>query len=60
MIQDLDQDQDIKDLILNLDCGYQNRMVQITEDSDLRHQRDKTAKDHREKDLVTEVMVRDL
>ena len=59
MIQDLDQDQDTRDLILNLDCGDQNRMVQITEDSDLRHQQEMITKDHREKDLETELM-RDL
>ena len=60
MIQDLDQDQDTKDLILYLDCRDQNQMVQSTEDSDLRHQRDKTVKDQREKDLELEVMVTNL
>ena len=48
MVQDLNQDQDIKDQILNLDCGDLNQMVQITGDSDLRHQRDKIIKGHRE------------
>ena len=59
MLQDLDQDQNIRDLILNLDCGDQNPMVRISEDSDPRRQRDKITKDHREKDLETELM-RDL
>ena len=60
MVQDLDQDQNTRDLILILDCGDQDQMVQITEDSDPKHQQDKTTKDHREKDLELEVMVKSL
>ena len=60
MVQDLDQDQNTRDLILILDCGDQDQMVQITEDSDPKHKQDKITKDHREKDLETEVMERNL
>ena len=59
VIKDLVQDRTIKDLIRNRVFGDQNQEID-TKDSNPEHQQDKTAEDHREKDLEIEVMVKNL
>ena len=57
--KDLVQDRTTKDPIHILDYGDQNQ-GQITEDSNLEHQQDKIAEDHREMDLEIEVIRKSL
>ena len=52
------QDRTIRDLILFRDYGDQDLVP--TEDSNLGHQQDKTAEDHREMDLEIEVIRKSL
>ena len=57
--KDLVQDRTTKDPIRILVYGDQNQ-GQITEDSNLEHQQDKIAEDHREMDLEIEVIRKSL